>query len=403
MKEANTLPPQLAEKIEGEEADIIVGIVCKNVETTILHVLNVVSEGLHKYFPEYKKMIVVSDGFSSDRTVELANLFCPPNEITKIVTEDIIEGGKGAGVRTVVEIAHEIEAKSVVLVDGDLLSIRPEWIREFSSPVLYGRADLIVPYYIRDKYDGVITNNLAYPFTRALYGIDIRQPLAGEFGISRDLYEVLRKHPLFPLDFGIDIFIVTCAAAEEMDVREGIFSVKIHESTTRYLEPETLIIPMFRQVTGKMFELANYYQDFWKNNRRAVNARTHRKFFAQKPIPVMVDVDKLRKYSRKEFRLNEKLIAEIIPEELMNKLRKAVESNDFDADLWAKIVYHFAVFYKNFHKSYAVLDALKGIWLSRFLSYVIETENMDLNEAEKVIYEQARVFEKNMDYLLSIW
>ena len=29
--------------------DIVVGILCKNVEITILHVLNVVSEGLHKY------------------------------------------------------------------------------------------------------------------------------------------------------------------------------------------------------------------------------------------------------------------------------------------------------------------------------------------------------------------
>jgi len=56
-------------------------------------------------------------------------------------------------------------------MDGDLLSIKPEWVETISNPIVYGRADLTVPYYIRDKNDGVITNNLVYPFTRALYGI----------------------------------------------------------------------------------------------------------------------------------------------------------------------------------------------------------------------------------------
>ena len=103
-----------------EKVDIVVGILCKNVETTILHVLNVVNEGLHQYFSDYNKMIVVSDGFSSDRTTELANLFQPYNGIEKIVTEDVLEGGKGAGVKTVLKIAENVDAKAVILLDGDL-------------------------------------------------------------------------------------------------------------------------------------------------------------------------------------------------------------------------------------------------------------------------------------------
>ena len=63
------MPEHLEEKInEIGNVDIVVGILCKNVEATILHVINAVSEGLHKHFSEYEKMIVVSDGFSSDRT-----------------------------------------------------------------------------------------------------------------------------------------------------------------------------------------------------------------------------------------------------------------------------------------------------------------------------------------------
>ena len=383
--------------------DIVVGILCKNVETTILHVLNVVSEGLHKYFSEYKKMIVVSDGYSSDRTVELAEIFRPYNGIEKIVTQDIVEGGKGAGVKTVFEIASKLDAKVVVLVDGDLLSIKPEWIFEFSSPILYGRADLIVPYYIRDKYDGVITNNLAYPFTRALYGLDIRQPIAGEYGLSKSLYEMLLRHPLFPKDFGIDIFIVTSAAANEMEVKEGLFSLKIHESTTRYLEPETLIVPMFRQVTGTMFELAKYYEDYWKNNRKKIYRKKTRSFLGQKPIPARVDIDKIREYFEREYKSTKKIIENILEPEIMKRIDNISKNIEkFDASTWAEVVYNFAAKYKNSNKK-KLLDALKTLWLGRFISYAIETRDMDWNEAEEIIQEQARIFENKIDKFLSIY
>ncbi len=401
---SNEFPYHVSKKLnEIGNVDILVGISCKNVGNTILHVLNTVSEGLHKYFSEYKKIIVVSDGFSSDRTVELAKIFQPYNGIEKIVTEDFVEGGKGAGVKTIFDIASRLNAKVVVLLDGDLLSIKPEWIYEFSSPILYGRADLIVPYYIRDKYDGVITNNLAYPFTRALYGIDIRQPIAGEYGISKELYEDLRKHPLFPYDFGIDIFIVTTAAVNKMEVREGIFSLKIHESTTRYVEPETLIVPMFRQVTGKMFELAEYYENFWKN-RKDGKKMPSREFFCQKPISVNVNIDKIKNYFSNEFLSSKKIIKKVLPEELFKKVEEISKNKIFDSESWAETVYNFASYYKrNKSKKPKILDALKTIWLGRFIGYVIETKNMDLNEAESVIQNQAKIFEEKLDYFISIY
>lgn len=394
--------PYLREKIQGMgTVDLVVGVLCKNVEHTILHVLNVISEGLHKYFPEYTKAIVVSDGFSSDRTVELANLFQPYNGIKKLVVGDVVEGGKGAGVRTIIEVAAEMDAKAIALLDGDLLSVKPEWIREFMTPILFGRAELVIPYYIRDKYDGVITNNLAYPFTRALYGFDVRQPLAGEFGISKRLYRMLREHPLFPRDFGIDIFIVTSAIANNVSVKEGIYSIKIHESTTMYLEPEILLIPMFRQVTGKMFELASYYENFWRNNVKPIRYMNHSEYFTQKPIPVSVDPVKMEKTFRREFIATQKMMKNYLPSDLVKDLEhvgKKIE--DFSMDLWAESVYHFASSYKKLKRKtekYVLLDTLKTLWFGRFTSFVIQTADMDLNSAEKIIQQQAQIFEKKFE------
>jgi len=387
--------------------DIVVGVLCKDVESTILNVLNVINKGLYKFFPDFKKAIVVSKGPSSDDTAEAIELFQPYSSIAKIVTDDITLGGKGGGIRTIIEIAHEAEAKAIVLLDGDLLSIEPEWIQAISTPIIYGRADLTVPYYIRDKYDGVVTNNLVYPFTRAVYSLNVRQPIAGEFGLSRDLYEILRKHPLFPPDFGVDIFIVTVATAEQMMIREGLFALKIHRSTGRYLEPENFLIPMFRKVTGSMFELAKYYEEFWKKREPKQHKSRYREHFGQKPIPVNVDINKLKKTFKNEFAVSKMTFARFLPDEIVTALDNIAHHIElFDAELWAKIVYHFAASYKKMKTDSdkdLLIESLKTLWIGRFVSYAIGTKDMDVNKAEHIIQKSAEIFEKQFNYLRSIY
>ena len=387
--------------------DIMVGVLCKNVEATVLNVLNVINEGLYRYFPDFNKAIVISIAESTDNTFEVINLFQPYNSIQKIVTPDITTGGKGAGVMTIFEIAHIAQAKSVVLIDGDLLSIKPGWIQTIANPIVFGRADLTVPYYIRHKYDAVITNNLVYPFTRAVYGIDIRQPIAGEYALSKNLYELLRNHPLFPPDFGIDIFILTVAAAEGMYVKEGLFSLKIHESTTRYLEPEKFLIPMFRKVIGEMFELAKYYEGHWRERKPRWRAKFYRECFSPKPIPVKIDLPAMKKQYKDEFLSSKNIMKQFIPESIIEDIEKIVQNkHSFDPELWAEIVYNYASAWKNMKtesEKYILIDSLKTLWIGRFVSYAEEVKNMDMNEAEIVIQRQAEIFEEKFDYLRSIY
>ena len=402
------LKPEIVEKCKQmKPLDILVGVLCKDVEATILNVLNVVNEGLYRYFPDYRLAIAVIDGNSSDKTREAIELFQPYSTIDMLVAEDIAEGGKGAGVMTIFEVAHETEAKSIILMDGDLLSVKPSWIQTIANPIVYGRADLTVPYYIRDKNDGVITNNLVYPFTRALYGIDVRQPIAGEYALSKNLYELLRKHPLFPPDFGIDIFILTVAAAEGMYVKEGLFSLKIHESTTRYLEPEKFLVPMFRKVTESMFKLAKFYEVYWKSKPAVWHTKFHRDSFSQKPIPVQINISDMKKSFESEFNSSKDMMKRFLPQTIIDNLDDIVNNGgNFNSKLWAEIVYNHAAAFKGIEdeeSKYTLLDSLKTLWIGRFVSYATEVEKMDINEAEKIIQKQAGIFEEKFEYLRSIY
>jgi hypothetical protein len=191
-----------------------------------------------------------------------------------------------------------------------------------------------------------------------------------------------------------------------MEVREGLFCLKLHESTTRYLNPEELLIPMFRQVTGSMFALAQHYEGFWKAKKDGRRI-TKRDFFCKNPIPIEVGIDEITTHFKSGFSHSKKLIKKILPDDIMGEVSNVMQGNvNYDETLWAKTVYNFAAYYKNVteaQQAYDTLNALKSLWLGRFIGYVHETKEMDLNEAESVIQRQAGVFEDKRDYLLSIY
>lgn len=402
------LKPVVLEKIEKiKPVDIVVGISARNVDTTIVHVMNVASTGLLEFMSDYKGLVVVSDGFSTDRTTELADLFELPRKVAKIVTEEVGEVGKGSAIRTVFEVARHAEADTVILLDGDLLSVRPQWIEHLGQPPIYGTADLVVPYYVRYKYDGIITNNLAYPLTRALYGVHLRQPIGGDYGLSAEFSRRLLDHPLFPYHFGIDIFMTTVAAAEEVGIQEVLLGLKLHESTTKYIDPGTHLTPMFREVVGTMLDLMMYYEDAWKNGYvyRKIS-RVRAKYHGQKPTPIAVDIGKMDKMFKQGYKDFKKIIAASIATDILKELEKAAQRApvDIPPELWTKIVYHMAAAYKrNGEKRTNILDALRILWLGRFTSYVNDTRDMGTVEAEREIERQAEIFEQERDYLLSIY
>ena len=56
-------------------ADILIGIPCYNNETTITHVIQMVTHGLAKHYADKRSVILIADGGSTDDTRETAKEF----------------------------------------------------------------------------------------------------------------------------------------------------------------------------------------------------------------------------------------------------------------------------------------------------------------------------------------
>ncbi|MEP6469885.1 MAG: glycosyl transferase family 2, partial [Chloroflexota bacterium] len=162
-------------------ADLMVGIPSFGNAETIGYVVRAATAGMVQFFPDLKPILVNSDGGSPDDTPRVAVSTESPDYIEKIILISprhklqrisfTYQGisGKGTAVRALFEVARELKVKAFVMVDSDLRSIVPEWIELLAGPILKGGYDFVAPMYARYKYDGTITNNIAYPLTRALY------------------------------------------------------------------------------------------------------------------------------------------------------------------------------------------------------------------------------------------
>ncbi|MCW4009446.1 MAG: cell wall biosynthesis glycosyltransferase [Candidatus Bathyarchaeota archaeon] len=389
-----------------EKADILVGIPSYNNVLTASYVLTQVVKGLDTYFPNMKSVIFVSDGDSKDETLTSVKRIHLPSEVKLIPAIYMGVSGKGTAVRAIFEAASTLNVRSVALVDSDLRSITPEWMRLLITPTLRGTG-LVTPYYNRRKYDGTITNFLCYPVTASLYGKDIRQPIGGDFGLSIELVDDLLESPLWDNTdvsrFGIDIFETHTALAKGYKVKQARLGVKNHDAK----DPSSQLASMFRQVMSSMFTCIEEYEPAWKD----VHCVTQTEMFGEAvyedtPEAIEVCLPATVEAFRNSYDQYLPIYKSCLEEKIQNKfeqLKKLESVNvDFSSEIWAKTVYSFiAEFHK--HPTYGedkLIDALRVLWFGRVAVFIKETLEQSREEAEEKITEEAIVFNKLKPYLL---
>jgi len=409
----------LAEVRRVGDADLMVGIPSFGNAETIGYVVRAATAGMVQYFPDLKPILVNSDGGSPDDTPRVAVSTESPDYIEKIILVSprhklqrisfTYQGisGKGTAVRGLFEVARELNVKAFVMVDSDLRSIVPEWIELLAGPILKGGYDFVAPMYSRFKYDGTITNNIAYPLTRALYGARIRQPIGGEFAVSGDLlqrYLELETFDELIARFGIDIWMTHSAINEGFAVCQARLGAKIHDAK----DPASDLGPMFRQVVGTLFRLAGHYEDRWLRVRgsHAIPEYGFERVIA--PEEISVNHAKLIDNFDNARLTNKDNWTEMLGPEQFERVM-SLEWTDpasfhFPAELWIRCLYDALV---GFHRPGAdrerLLAALTPLYFGRTAGFIGETLEMTTDQAERVVDAQAREFEELKPYLVARW
>jgi glucosylglycerate synthase len=412
-------PSELTARLEQiGQADIVVGIPSYNNARTIGQVVRAVSVGLAKYFPEYRSLIVNSDGGSKDDTKgvvlsteaergELLLVSHPLNTSQRISTPYHGIPGKGSAFRTIFAVASRLSAKACVVVDSDLRSITPGWVELLALPVLKHDYDYIAPYYHRHKFDGTITNGIIYPMTRTLYGKSVRQPIGGEFGISGRLASRYLEKKVWDTDvarFGIDIWMTVTAIAEGFRVGQAYLGAKLHDAK----DPGSDLTSMFRQVVGSFFSLMESYDSVWKTVRSCETVPMFGFPFEVGVEPISVNTDRMIHAFRQGASDLQEIYRSFLSPATLRELTEYVHRNGqgfhVPDELWVRMIYEAAAAYhlRRLDRDH-LLQSLVPLYLGRTASFVLEVTDSSAAQVEERIERLCQVFEAQKPYLAQQW
>lgn len=393
------------------KADIIVGIPSYNEAAGIAFTAEQAALGLKEHFPQLTGVIVNCDNSSTDGTSR-AFMEAESHGIPKIsiATPRGIRG-KGNNLKNLFRKVLEMDARAAIVVEANLKSISPLWIKNLGEPVLKNFA-FVAPLYVRHKYDNTMASNIAYPLSRCLYGRRVKQPIGGDCAFSGQMAGIFLKNPLWDEDvgqFGIDIWMSTIAVNEGLPICQA-FLGRPKISTTKPRDPSLDVGPMFRHMVITMFNLMSAFKDKWASTKWSKPTAIFGFGLDDVEAPPAIKVSKDRLYLkfREGFNTYWDVYRSLFSSENLQKIRE-IASLDIDhfempVPVWARILFDCAICYhKKILDRAKLLEVLIPLHYGMTLSFVNKTEGMSHQQAEEFMEDMCLVFEQSKPYLTYRW
>jgi len=211
---------------------VAVGLPSYQEADSIAYVVSQVDRGLTHLFDPADCAIVNVDGNSPDRTSSVF-LQTPTRcrKVSLVVTDS--PPGKGRNVLRFLRYCNENAVDLIATFDADVVTVTPEWVRALLTPVIRREAHYVTPLYTRSRFEAAITNHFAYPLFYGFSGLDIRQPIGGDFGLSGSLVNYLLQRPVDDsvYRYGIDIFMSMHAVGGGFRLVQAALGHKLHKPT----------------------------------------------------------------------------------------------------------------------------------------------------------------------------
>ncbi len=379
-----------------QNADIVVGLASYNEADSIAYPTQQSSLGLKKYFADSKSVIINCDNDSLDGTEEV--FLGTQTDVPKIyITTPPDTPGKGYNFENMFRKVLELDAKVLVCLDADLLSVTPEWIKYFVEPVLDGY-DFVNPIYARHKYDGTITKNICFPIIYGLFCRNIRQPIGGDFAMSNKFARHLVGQPWHRTtqEYGVDIFMTMNAITGGFKTCDAGLGAKVHKPSAPKLGP------MFIQVVSTAFLTVLRHFNKWKNATTIVEQKLFGLKELDPPQDLTIDRNAIERQARDGFTEHEKMLERSLASDTYTEVKKTFSGGkiDISPELWVNIVYDMIAAFKGTSDRNELVESLKGLYFGRTLSFMNKTWDWGAEKAEEEILAQACIFFDKRDYLI---
>ena len=400
-----------------ETADVILGIPTYNNRDTVAKVVEAGLRGLSDGFSGQRVAIVNADGGSRDGTAErlrevigervpLLQASYPVYPVDRLSAPLAGVPGRVEAALQIFRLARQLGAKVCAVLDAEVESIAPEWIDRLTRPVLEGNVDLIVPSYRRQRFDGLINSGILSPFARALYGKRLRQPAGADLAFSAALMDFYAEQAGANTrnSLAIDPWSTVPAITRSFRIGQSFLgprSVRPHE-----VPPD--LSNTLRQVLGSIFDQMEVTAPFWQKVRGSEAVP----WFGP-PLEIETDgpdvnrrpmTDSFRQGCHDLIEIWRMVLSPATLLELRRMERQASDEVRFPDELWARVVYDFALGYHiRIMGRDHLLQAITPLYLGWAASFTGEMRNAGGPEVEQRLERLSMQFDAQKRYLISRW
>lgn len=205
---------------------------------------------------KYKPHIIVVDGYSTDKTVEIAR----KAGVEVLFQEERISPGKGAAMKTAIKRALKEGYDILVFLDADIENLSAEWVDKLVDCLIMEGYDMSRGAYFREPQDAPVTKLVAKRLLSIFFPeiAYLDQPLTGEVAAKKDVWKALMATNL-PDGWGIDVAILIETAMLGYRIKEIWLGKKQHRSYRAYKEDVGKLWKMSEQVAATIIQKAKKY------------------------------------------------------------------------------------------------------------------------------------------------
>ena len=403
MPDTITITQETRERVERiGTADLVIGFVVPPKDQEAIDRAIAISRAAVAGFAQPPRAVLICPGAdaaaeSADASLQIIPMPGPPLDPLNLVQ------GFADAFRSVTNVARTLAARACATIAADPSVMDENWIIRLAGPILESDYDLVAPCYARHRFEGLINRGILYPLVRALYGRRVRNPFGPDFCLSTRLVErvpsatgsTARIHPIASL--------VPEAIASGMQICQAYLGVRSYP-----VPDDAGVSALLTQILGPLFAEIERRAAFLQRVRGSQPVEEYG-IATNLPEPESgADVSRLMETFQNGTRNLQEIWSIVLPPstlvELKRLSRAPAAAFRMDDELWARVVYDFALAYRlrSINRDH-LLRAITPLYLGWVASYAMNPENATPEGAENLLERLCAAYENARPYFVARW